>query len=183
MVYGLFFTLYANLSPVSVLLVKIFLFHSKNRGSHRFDFPSFRRSRSRWNRRRGGKLIGETWGTWTVSREVRSLQGGTADTWAARISSIGPSQTPPILDFLSSATRNTSRARVHYGGCETGFVLLRSLVKYQSDLSIDFEENRVGSREKDPPSKSFRTAGLASRTASPRDRYKFRLIYKHPRYP
>lgn len=62
MVYGLFFTLYANLSPVSVLLVKIFLFHSKNRGSHRFDFPSFRRSRSRWNRRRGGKLIGETWG-------------------------------------------------------------------------------------------------------------------------
>lgn len=137
MVYGLFFTLYANLSPVSVLLVKIFLFHSKNRGSHRFDFPSFRRSRSRWNRRRGGKLIGETWGTWTVSREVRSLQGGTADTWAARISSIGPSQTPPILDFLSSATRNTSRARVHYGGCETGFVLLRSLVKYQSDLPID----------------------------------------------
>lgn len=78
-------------------------------------------------------------GECTVSREAQSLQGGTADTWAARISTIGPSQLR-----LSSTSfprpRETRRASITEAA--TRFVLVRSttdavaLVKSSSDRLI-----------------------------------------------
>lgn len=62
-------------------------------------------------------------GECTVSREAQSLQGGTADTWAARISTIGPSQLR-----LSSTSfprpRETRRASITEAA--TRFVLVGS---------------------------------------------------------